>query len=91
MTNSTIDKLGGHQYKVTIGEETEIVDLDGYTIMSDEDYKMIEDAGLLDINMVSPSTYNFSGTATKCELEAIAYAANYTGFDAKRYIEDMNG
>ena len=84
--NAAIESKGGNQYLVTIGEESRMVDLDGFTIMSNEDYSAIEQAGLLQDDMECPATAKNNKLWDNFELAALEYAANYSGFDAEEYI-----
>ncbi len=85
---ATIQKLGGNQYKVTIEEQTQKIDLDGYTIMSNEDFAKIKEAGFLGDDMWCPSLAQELFSEDQFFCEAIKFVANYSGFDAERYIQD---
>jgi len=88
MNNANVSKLGGNQYRVEIGKKTEVVDLDGYTIMSNDDYEEIEKAGLVQDTMWCPSIWNVTGDNDKFFKAALEHAANYSGFIASKYIEE---
>jgi hypothetical protein len=89
---SVVNSLGGNQYRVTIkwasGEETQNVDLDGYDVISDDDYEAVESAGLLDDYMISPSHWDDCGETDFYFKAALEYAANYSGFNAEEYISE---
>lgn len=87
-TYANVEKKGGNQYLVTIGKKSEIVDLDGYTVMGDDDYNEVEKAGLIQDDMWCPSMWNITGDNDKFFKVALAFAANYSGFIAKKYIEE---
>lgn len=79
---------GGNQYLVTIGEDTKNVDLDGMTVMSDEDYNKVEEAGLIqEDTMISPQHWNLAEEDYFFKA-ALEYAANYSGFQADEYIAE---
>ena len=82
MENSKVIRLGGNQYAVTIDDNTKNVDLDGNTIVSDDDYTTLENAGMDMDKFLSPQHSEgdaFWYLAAKC-------AANYTGFDVESHI-----
>ena len=84
MENSKVIRLGGNQYAVTIDDNTENVDLDGNTIVSDDDYTTLENAGMNMDVFLSPQ---------HSEGDAYWYLAakdkvNYSGFDADSYISN---
>jgi hypothetical protein len=88
MKNSTVNSLGGNQYGVTIEGKTTTVDLDGFTIMSDEEYKKLDEAEMIEDSMMCPEISEYSGEDPFFRA-AVEYAANYSGFIAEEYITNM--
>ena len=84
LRNCSIESKGGNQYKVTFKAESKIIDLDGYTMMSDDDYNMIQEAGLIQDEMMSPQFHE----GDLFWLAAAKNAANYSGFDVEEYIAE---
>lgn len=83
-----VEGLGGNKYKVTIGQRSQIIDLDGFTILSDEEMEKLESSGLgwvdemeiwcpRDAELVEPDPF-FAA--------AISHVANYTGLTAADLI-----
>jgi hypothetical protein len=79
---------GGNQYLVTIGNRAELVDLDGYTIIRDEDFDKLEKAGLLEDTMWCPKLAQELEKSDKFFCAAIDHCANYSGFNVDDYIAD---
>jgi len=76
--------LGGGSYRVTHGNRTETVDLDGLDVVTNEDFMKIEKAGLDNDTIIAPMH-----SAGDDFWEAAAeYACNYSGFDVDEYIQD---
>jgi hypothetical protein len=89
MTNRiTIQPKGGNQYLVTINNHSKIVDMDGFTIITNSNRDKLELAGLLADDMISPSMGLEVDRDDAHGFEALNYAANYTGFDADKYIAE---
>lgn len=95
MTNADVTKLGGNQYKVVINlPVTEAVDLDGYTVIKNDDYEKLDEAGLLEgdiadrMNFISPASAEGVDPDDKHFIAAVEYAANYSGFDVDQYISE---
>lgn len=78
----TTTSLGGNQYSVTIGDETRNIDLDGLTVVSDEDYRRLDDAWLDNDTFIAP----MHSDGDMFREEAAHTAANYSGFDVDAYI-----
>ena len=83
--NATVTDKGGNQYAVQLGS-TITVDLDGFTIMSNEDYKLVDQHNALQDTMECPQSAKDSGLYNRHELAAIDHAANCSGFIAQEYI-----
>lgn len=83
-----VNSKGGNQYDVTIGDETRTVDLDGCTVMSDEDYAEVDAAGLATDDMWSPDMWNLTDENDYFFRAALEHAANYSGFNSADYIAD---
>lgn len=79
---TTVRSLGGNQYNVDIDGDVRIIDLDGVTAVSDDDYKKLEEAGLADDNMLAP----MHGEDDAHYVEAMNHVINYSGFDVDAYI-----
>ena len=85
---SQVTSMGGNKYHVTIGKAEEVIDLDGFTVMSNEDYAEVERAGLTTDDMICPSQWDLKEDGYFFK-EALDTAANYSGFSAEEYIEEM--
>jgi hypothetical protein len=85
--NSKVISKGGSKYEVTIGDDTQLINLEGTTVMSDEDFEKIEQAGLLLDEMECPKAARFSELYTPHTLAALDYVANHSDFNADNYIE----
>lgn len=86
--NASVIYQGGNQYLVKLGEDSQIVDLDGYTIMSDEDYEKLEALDLIHDTMWCPSMWDVTGDNDYFFRAALDHAANYSGFDVEQYISE---
>jgi len=75
--------LGGNQYEVTIGDETRIIDMDGITAVSNEDYDRLEEEGLAD-NFYAP----IHSTGDEFWGLALQEMLNYSEFDVEEYIKE---
>jgi hypothetical protein len=86
-TTYTVHPRGGNQYEVISEDtgETTVIDLDGMTVMSDEDYDRLEDLGLLRDDMFS---YQHS-EGDRAWAAAVEYAVNYSGWDIDAYIAEQ--
>lgn len=84
LNNATVEGLGGNQYMVTIGNESKRIDLDGYLVLSDEDFYHLDDLNILRDDMTSPSQ---SDGDLFWEAAAIN-EARYSGFNVDQYIEE---
>ena len=90
MKNVKVSSRGGNQYEVTIGDEIRVIDLDGYTIITDDDRALMEAAGL-DVDnmdhgtMVSPDMGIDDGD--EFFAAAVDHCANYSGFNARARID----
>lgn len=82
--NIKIEGKGGNQYEVTLLQRTEMVDLDGITVVSDEDYTRLQEAGLDDDTIICPAHAEAVGDEFFCA--AVYHALNYSGFDVDEYI-----
>lgn len=79
-----VEARGGNKYKVTIGDKVRTIDLDGFTVVSDDDFELIEQAGLDEDHFISPKHHN-GDLFWKAAAE---HAINYSGFDASEYIKE---
>lgn len=93
-----IETKGGNQYNVTIGDETRTIDLDGYTVVSDENEQAMSAAGLDTNNMYggtlmcpawseSSEIDPFFAAAVEFAANLVEFAANYSGFDVAEAIK----
>jgi hypothetical protein len=76
-----VESLGANQYRVG----GEVVDLEGFTVMSDEDYARLEELGLDTDDMICPNMWDIGGEDYRFKA-ALEFAANYSGFDVEQYI-----
>jgi len=84
MKNYTVTPVGGNNYRVTCGNRSETVDLDGFDVVTNEDFLRIEEAGLDNDVIIAPM---HSG-GDDFWVAAAEYACNYSGFDVDEYIRD---
>lgn len=80
----TIEDMGGNQYRVTIDGYTRWVDLDGVTIVTNEDYDQLEATGLDDDTFLAPKHSDDDVFWTA----AAEHVANRSEFDVNRYISE---
>jgi len=78
--NDQVTSKGGNQYEVN----GELVDMDGYTVVSDEDYAKIEKAGLDGGEFIAPM---HSDGDRNWKLVA-EYCVNYSGLDVDEWIKE---
>ncbi|GEM_PF-6695288 len=83
-----VRKQGGNQYLVTClsCHTAKVIDLDGFTIMSDKDRAELASARCEMDDSMSPDIALDSDGDDLHFLAAVKHAANYSGFDAKKYI-----
>lgn len=93
---TTVTSRGGNKYKVSIDGRAETVDLDGFTIMADDEYDKILAAEkehgevFLQDEMECPTSARESGVWNEHELAALDHVANYSGFDAEEYLASVS-
>lgn len=89
ITNIDVHPLGGNQYGVEYDQDgrhiDKVVDLDGLTPVSDEDFEKLEAAGLCDDDFIAPMHAD-DDLAWEFACEE---AVNYSGFDVDAYIEEL--
>jgi hypothetical protein len=85
-TTPIVEGKGGNQYQVTIKGKMEMVDLDGLTIVSNEDYdKLEEELGEASLEtFISPQHY----AGDIYWLAAVTEVLRYSGFDVDSYISE---
>lgn len=84
MKNTQVVSLGGNQYDVIIDGVTETVYLDGLTVVSNEDYDLIEAAGLDYDSLIAPKHIDDD----KFWEAAVEYASNASEFDVEKFISE---
>ena len=84
MKEYTVRSIGRNQYEVTRGDDVETVDLDGFTVVSIEDFALLEAAGLDSDAFITPE---HSG-GDKFWQAAAEYATDNSGFDMDEYISE---
>jgi hypothetical protein len=82
--NCKVQRLGGNQYRVTSGDEMRTIDLDGFTVMSDDDYNKLYSLNLVAEDMTSPQ----HSEGDEMWEAAVTIVANYSGFNADMYIAE---
>jgi len=76
---TSIKPMGGNQYQVTIGNESRIVDLDGFTVVTDEVSDAMDVAGMDTDLIMSPQYANPEGDDPFFEA-AVKYVANFSPY-----------
>lgn len=85
MKNATIQSLIGNKHKVTIEWVTKIIDLDGMTVISNEDYELLADAWLdRDDRLIAPMHSDWD----EHREAAAEQVSHYNWFDIKKYIAE---
>jgi len=85
MSHTTVTSIGGNEYEVTIGDVTQVVDLDGFTPISDDDYTAIDTVvDDMDDSFIAP----MHSDGDKFFLAALEYVISYTQFDVDEYLEE---
>ena len=95
MNNPRVKSQGSNQYLVSIGNVSHVIDLDGYTFCTDDDWSKLESAGCDPTNMyggtlVSPQVAEeMASTDDDGDwwLAAVNEAVNYSGFDVDEAIK----
>lgn len=85
--NIDITPLGGNKYLAKWGdkdEQSELIDMDGVTIVSDDDLEKLEKAGLDNDTFLSPK----NGCGDEIWEAVAQYVVNYSGLDVDEYIEE---
>ena len=86
--NSTITSLGGNQYKVTIKNKTKVIDMDGITIISDENMDKLENAGLSTDGFFTPDMWADNSEHPEHDLVIAQHILNYSGFDVDEWLKN---
>lgn len=81
----TITHLGGNIYQVNEGTAETIVDLDGFTCVTDDDYEELEERGIDTSLFIAPMHCD-----EEEEKQAVEYAARRTAFDISTYTISTN-
>lgn len=78
--------MGGNQYRVDVDGVERDVDLDGFSIITDEDMDALEAAGIDEDHFMCPRDAGLADQDDLHFIAAVEYAANYSGFDVDQYI-----